>query len=66
MIIQFSKKPRHPGMLLAGISAQTRLRLKAYRSDGGVKTHKLNDHQYILSVNNSKLLSLIVVSITAL
>jgi len=34
-------------MLLAGISAQTRLRLKAYRSDGGAKTHKLNGHRYI-------------------
>jgi len=31
-------------MLLAGISAQTRLRLKTYRSDGGVKIHRLNDH----------------------
>ena len=30
----FKKKPSHPGMLLAGISAQIRPRLKTYRSDG--------------------------------
>jgi len=36
-ILHLAKKTRHPGILLAGISAQTRLRLQACRSDGGVK-----------------------------
>jgi len=31
---------------LAGLSAQTRLRLKTYRSDGGAKMHRLNDYGY--------------------
>ena len=46
-MLQFAKKPRHPGMILAGISVQIRLRLKTYRSGGGVKMHRLNDYGYI-------------------
>ncbi len=41
-----AKETRHPGMLLAGSSVQTRLWLKTYRSDGGAKIHRLNDHGY--------------------